>query len=722
MTSTANSNASPGSTRSLRRRTGNRQAAFSFLSSIQLDPAAKDQTQDPSTPTLDLVDEVTNDTKRPDTLPQEVNPDLAVEQGDTITPLVIPTPTAPKDDAIPTPTTTSTTTTILPDNRRSLVQGRKESMATTFLSQLSLHGGPTNGKSRNSDPAFQESSTSQALDSPINQDSGQINVAEQATKGTAGASPRGLAPHYPIYRASSTPSLSSEWERGPFGDTSDQIDDQGQPSGAGGEGGGGRGGGRHRKVTSPGAYPSRESPQHGHRTNTMSSASSKNGPSKRESSSSGLLSVLLAREKDTDTRASSSDMGSALTQRNSLQKVSSRWLGPLADHVHIRPLLTSGTTHIVKKIFRRPSISRPKHVISHSQPMHTQDPLSTSRQTPSRADPQRNARQGRSGEDQRHIFYKGEDVTASCVSLADNLSQHPFMFTTNHGSPLMISSVLRYNDDRAPNKRRRRRFDREYIQQITKEALIRKKANSFAHLLTQCNALDPEPQESSSTSYDPYFLDDPELKTGKNRTVISLACYMGSVIQYTRPSDLKRELNEHFRSRHPTIDPSITLSKIRKVKTDLLGISEELDLEISTAALAYAYFEKLILKGSWKGKESNPLSTEANTSIVTKENRKMIACVCLLLAYKVNEPKRSSGEFATLMKYMTKHMDVSAKDIKENEFHVFSLLEFNLYLPRQEFLPHFEQILYRQDYLNVQEYLGEDEFYSVATQPRKTVE
>jgi hypothetical protein len=100
----------------------------------------------------------------------------------------------------------------------------------------------------------------------------------------------------------------------------------------------------------------------------------------------------------------------------------------------------------------------------------------------------------------------------------------------------------------------------------------------------------------------------------------------GSVIQYTRPSDLKRELNEHFRSRHPTIDPSITLSKIRKVKTDLLAISEELDLEISTVALAYAYFEKLILKGSRKGKESNSISTEANTSYVTKENRKMIAC------------------------------------------------------------------------------------------------
>jgi len=62
-----------------------------------------------------------------------------------------------------------------------------------------------------------------------------------------------------------------------------------------------------------------------------------------------------------------------------------------------------------------------------------------------------------------------------------------------------------------------------------------------------------------------------------------------------------------------------------------LAISEDLDLEISTVALAYAYFEKLILKGSWKGKETNPPSTESNSSVVTKENRKMIACKELFL-------------------------------------------------------------------------------------------
>ena len=99
------------------------------------------------------------------------------------------------------------------------------------------------------------------------------------------------------------------------------------------------------------------------------------------------------------------------------------------------------------------------------------------------------------------------------------------------------------------------------------------------------------------------------------------------MIQYTRPSDLKRELNEHFRTRHPTIDPAITLSKIRKVKSDLLAISEELDLEISTAALAYAYFEKLVMKGSWRGKDNASInSTDSTPSPVTKENRKLMAC------------------------------------------------------------------------------------------------
>ncbi|KAF9958502.1 CDK5 and ABL1 enzyme substrate 1 [Mortierella alpina] len=673
MAATQNTDAT--GTRSSRRKTSNRQAAYSFLSSIQLDPSAKKE--GPLNPTQEEeLQQYSNGGQQ-----SESSRSVATASKDSDAAQVA-SPSAPQTPIEP-PMTAA-------DSRR-IPGGTKGAVATTFLAGLSLRGDTTAPQSPEGE-ADQQIGGSTGFQR--DQENGVSAVGSEALLSPNPAF-KDATSQYLVQRSSSTPSLSS----GRDNDLDMAIEPARKAHAI-----------RSRKLTSTDTRSSKDASR-------SSAFGSRTGQHHRESS--GLLSALLAREKDPDTRTSSLDTGSAPSYRNALQKAPARWLGPLTDHVYIKPLITSGTAHIVKKIFRRPSVSIPKHIASHSQAMSPKERSSSSRQL-QRSGSQTTFRLNQPQDDRRHIFYKGEDLSTSCLSLGENLSQHAYMFTTKHGSPLVMSSVLRYNDDKAPNKRRRRRFDREYLQQITKEALIRKKANSFAHLLTQSNALDPEPQESSS--YDPYYLDDPELKTGKNRTVISLACYMGSVIQYTRPSDLKRELNEHFRLRHPTIDPSITLSKIRKIKTDLLAISEELDLEISTAALAYAYFEKLILKGSWKGKDGSSLSNESASSPVTKENRKLIACVCLLLAYKVNEPKRPPGEFIALMKQMSKHMDVSSKDIKEHEFQVFSLLEFNLYLPRQEFLPHFEQILYRQDYINVQEYLGEDEFYSVGSPPRKPTE
>ncbi|KAI1297404.1 CDK5 and ABL1 enzyme substrate 1 [Mortierella claussenii] len=604
------------STNSIRRRASNRQAAFSFLSSIQLDPATRPRYK--STISNNTFD---TSAEHPE------GPQGVVDANDSST-IVLASPQEPLDPSLltlplgpksgnstsitskeqystkdnfrftssPTTSAPSAPTDMRPsaaDNRRSQAVGKKEEAATTFLSTISLRGETFSERAKNEESGYHADapliSDMEQRGSHAGQDIGYPIAANRPTVPVV-PSQGDLIPHRSVQRSSSTPSLASSWARTPSDYRSDALESSHS--------------GRRRKATNPSAYPARNSLTSRHRSSPFTKQTTT-----QNSQSPGLLSALLARESDTDTRR--------------------------------------------------------------------------------------------------------VDLSNSCVSIGENLSQHAYMFTTKHGSPLVVSSILRYNDDKAPNKRRRRRFDREYLQQITKEALVRRKANSFAHLLTQSNALSPEQEDASS--YDPYYLDDPELKTGKNRTVISLACYMatdqlfwfarsqGSVIQYTRPSDLKRELNEHFRSRHPTIDPSITLSKIRKVKTDLLAISEELDLEISTAALAYAYFEKLILKDEYKGKESSGILTDSTTS-------------------PVNEPKRTPGEFTTLMKQMSKHMDVSAKDIKEHEFQVFSLLDFNLYLPRQEFLPHFEQILYRQDYLNVQEYLGEDEFYSVAPQQRKVTE
>jgi hypothetical protein len=65
-----------------------------------------------------------------------------------------------------------------------------------------------------------------------------------------------------------------------------------------------------------------------------------------------------------------------------------------------------------------------------------------------------------------------------------------------------------------------------------------------------------------------------------------------------RTSDIKREINEQFRLRHPELRAEITLSKIRAIKLHLLEIGKQLDLEISSVAHAFVYFEKLVIKVS----------------------------------------------------------------------------------------------------------------------------
>lgn len=47
--------------------------------------------------------------------------------------------------------------------------------------------------------------------------------------------------------------------------------------------------------------------------------------------------------------------------------------------------------------------------------------------------------------------------------------------------------------------------------------------------------------------YDPLFVDDPGLTTGKHRTVMNLPSFKASIIPFVKASDLKSELNKQFR-------------------------------------------------------------------------------------------------------------------------------------------------------------------------------
>ncbi|KAJ2443732.1 hypothetical protein GGF42_006532 [Coemansia sp. RSA 2424] len=136
---------------------------------------------------------------------------------------------------------------------------------------------------------------------------------------------------------------------------------------------------------------------------------------------------------------------------------------------------------------------------------------------------------------------------------------------------------------------------------------------SFAHILYSLRTLESEGEHdivaTTAQAYQPNRLDDPGLHKGLQRTVLGLTGYMGTIFEYTRPDDLRQELNDHFRETHPELCAvGLTLDQIRRLRAHMLRVTREQDLELSTAAIAWVYFEKLI----WKG-------------FVIKDNRKLVA-------------------------------------------------------------------------------------------------
>lgn len=95
-------------------------------------------------------------------------------------------------------------------------------------------------------------------------------------------------------------------------------------------------------------------------------------------------------------------------------------------------------------------------------------------------------------------------------------------------------------------------------------------------------------------SYDPFFLDDDSYgKYGLDPSSLGTLANNNNTM---KPSELKRDMNEQFRLNHPEIPPEITLSKIRAIKLHLLEIGKQVDLEVSSVAHAYVFFEKLVIK------------------------------------------------------------------------------------------------------------------------------
>ncbi|XP_049725299.1 CDK5 and ABL1 enzyme substrate 2 [Elephas maximus indicus] len=177
---------------------------------------------------------------------------------------------------------------------------------------------------------------------------------------------------------------------------------------------------------------------------------------------------------------------------------------------------------------------------------------------------------------------------------------------------------------------------------------------------------------NDTLEYNPNLLDDPQWPCGKHKRVLIFASYMTTVIEYVKPSDLKKDMNETFREKFPHI--KLTLSKIRSLKREMRSLSEECSLEPVTVSMAYVYFEKLVLQGK-----------------LNKQNRKLCAGACVLLAAKISSDLRKS-EVKQLIDKLEERFRFNRRDLIGFEFTVLVALELALYLPESQVLPHYRRL------------------------------
>ncbi|KAM4736971.1 CDK5 and ABL1 enzyme substrate 2-like isoform 2-T2 [Anableps anableps] len=182
-----------------------------------------------------------------------------------------------------------------------------------------------------------------------------------------------------------------------------------------------------------------------------------------------------------------------------------------------------------------------------------------------------------------------------------------------------------------------------------------------------------DPYVEDGGDYDPNLLSDPRWPCGRHKRVLIFASYVTTVIEYVKPSDLKKDMNETFKEKFSHI--KLTLSKIRSLKREMRAVSEECGLQPVTIAMAFVYFEKLVLQGR-----------------LNKQNRKLVAAACVLLAAKISSDLRKP-EVKQLIDKLEERFRINRRELIPLEFSVLVALEMGLYLPESKVMPHYRRLV-----------------------------
>jgi len=256
--------------------------------------------------------------------------------------------------------------------------------------------------------------------------------------------------------------------------------------------------------------------------------------------------------------------------------------------------------------------------------------------------------------------------------LERKLSNRRIVFMTHHQVPLHLTSVIPYHRRIVNEKRTSSSATQQYTTMNNNRGDFienidfssdGKKEVSYSHLLVPESwkrraSANLEEDDLATLDHESIVLDDPELTSGKHRTVLNLPSFMTSIISYAKPSEVKKDINERFKEKFPQV--TITLTKLRSIKAELLQISVKMSLDPAVLASCYFYFEKVTLKTK-----------------ITKQNRKCIAGACLLLSIKFFDDFHSKN-IHLFIEAITDQFRLTHKDLLSCELQVLILLEFAL--------------------------------------------